>query len=225
MNSFKFKLNKIYHVIFGEKFFKKINFEWKNYSKRYEIINEIIEKKNYKSYLEIGCDENKTFNEIKVNEKIGVDPIRGGNLRLTSDDFFLKNKKKFDCIFIDGLHEYSQVKKDILNSIDCLSSNGIILVHDCLPKSFFHQAVPRCRSIWNGDVWKAIVEFRTKKNLDTYTCLADEGIGIILKRSNKNILLKEIKNFKSLKFKDFYFNHKKLMNIIDKDSLYKILEI
>ena len=225
MNSLKLKLYKIYHIIFGEKFFKKINFEWKNYSKRYEIINEIIEKKNYKTYLEIGCDENKTFNEIKIKEKIGVDPIRGGNLRLTSDEFFLRNNKKFDCIFIDGLHEYTQVKKDIINSVSCLNPNGVILVHDCLPKSFFHQAVPRCRSIWNGDVWKAIVEFRTKTNFDTYTCLADEGIGIILKRPNKNILLKEIKNFKSLKFKDFYFNYKKLMNIIDKESLFRILEI
>ena len=67
MNSFKLKLNKIYHIIFGEKFYKKIDFEWEKYSKRYEIINQIIKKKNYKTYLEIGCDENKTFNEIKIN--------------------------------------------------------------------------------------------------------------------------------------------------------------
>ena len=93
--------------------------------------------------MEIGCDENKTINEIKIKEKIGVDPIRGGNLRLTSDEFFLRNNKKFDCIFIDGLHEYTQVKKDIINSVSCLNPNGVILVHDCLPKSFFHQAVPR----------------------------------------------------------------------------------
>tara|TARA_B100000035_G_C21023688_1_gene565173 strand:- start:1885 stop:2562 length:678 start_codon:yes stop_codon:yes gene_type:complete len=225
MNSFKLKLNKIYHIIFGEKFYKKIDFEWEKYSKRYEIINQIIKKKNYKTYLEIGCDENKTFNEIKINEKIGIDPIRGGNIRVTSDDFFLNNEKKFDCIFIDGLHEYTQVKKDINNSVNCLNPNGIILVHDCLPQSFFHQAVPRCRSIWNGDVWKAIVEFRTKTNLDIYTCLADQGIGVILKRANTNVLVKEIKNFKSLKFKEFYFNHKKLMNIIDIDNLYKILEL
>ena len=225
MNKFKLRLNKIYNYIFKEKFYKKIKIDWSNYPNRSEIIQNIIEYKNYKSYLEIGCDNDLNFNKIKIETKLGVDPVSGGNIRKTSDDFFLENKIFFDCIFIDGLHEYTQVKKDIINSVSCLNPNGVILVHDCLPKSFFHQAVPRCRSIWNGDVWKAIVEFRTKTNFDTYTCLADEGIGIILKRPNKNILLKEIKNFKSLKFKDFYFNYKKLMNIIDKESLFRILEI
>ena len=38
-------------------------------------------------------------------------------MKITSDDFFKQNKKKYDCIFIDGLHTYKQVKNDILNSI------------------------------------------------------------------------------------------------------------
>ena len=93
--------------------------------------------------------------------KIGVDPVSGGNYRGKSDDFFSNNKKKFDLIFIDGLHEYQQVRKDILNSIKCLKEGGFILVHDCLPRSISAQAVPRFRNIWTGDVWKAIDEFRT----------------------------------------------------------------
>ena len=44
----------------------------------------------------------------------------------------------------------------------------------------------RFKNSWNGTVWKAIVEFRTKEELDTYTCYADQGIGIILKRKNRN---------------------------------------
>ena len=37
----------------------------------------------------------------------------GGNMKITSDDFFKQNKNKYDCVFIDGLHIYDQVKRDI----------------------------------------------------------------------------------------------------------------
>ena len=142
---------------------------------------------------------------------------------MTSDDFFIQNEKFFDCIFIDGLHIYEQVRKDILNSIKFLNSNGVILVHDCLPIKIWNQIVPKIYGHWNGDVWKAIVEARTMKNIDTYTCIADHGLGVIFKRENRNLLDLNIKNFKKLKFKDYYINHKKLMNIIEAkeiDELY-----
>ena len=50
-------------------------------------------------------------NIINCKKKVGVDPVSGGTIRVTSDNFFRTNKEKFDCIFIDGLHKYAQVKK------------------------------------------------------------------------------------------------------------------
>ena len=158
MNKKKLRLNKIFHYIFKEKFYKKININWSNFPDRSEIIQKVIDKKNYKSYLEIGCDDDQNFNKIKIHIKYGVDPISGGNIRKTSDEFFSQNKKYFDCIFIDGLHEYEQVKKDIINSLEYLNDGGVIFVHDCLPRSYFEQAVPRSQHVWTGDVWKSIVE-------------------------------------------------------------------
>ena len=111
MNKLKYRINKIYNIIFGEKFYKKINFNWDNFPKRYELINKVITKKKYKSYLEIGCDENQNFDKINIQEKIGIDPKKGGNIKMTSDSFFRTNQKNFDCIFIDGLHTYEQSKK------------------------------------------------------------------------------------------------------------------
>ena len=72
---------------------------------------------------------------------------------------------------------------------------------------------------WNGDVWKAIVECRTNENLDTYTCYADLGIGIILKRKNRNKLDIKIDNFSKLKFSSFFKNDKEFMNIIEHQEL------
>lgn len=222
IKNFLFKINKIYNYIFGEKFYKKLNFNWNLYPHRLEIIQNIIISKNYKKYLEIGCDKDQIFSNILIDFKIGVDPVQGGNVRKTSDDFFKNNLDKFDIIFIDGLHEYEQVNKDINNSLKALNNGGIILLHDCMPKSYFHQAVPRSRMSWNGDVWKNIVEARANPEIDTYTCFADEGIGIIFNRLNRNKLIINKKNFKKLKFRDFYYNYREYLNIISAEEINKI---
>jgi len=132
-------------------------------------------------------------------------------------NFFYKLNKKFDIIFIDGLHIYEQVKKDILNSINCLNDGGIVLVHDCMPDSLAKQAVPRFKMKWNGDVWKAIVDLRQNKDLDIYTCEMDEGIGIIKKNKNSEIL-KLDKPINKLKFKDYYNNYKDYLRVISIDE-------
>jgi len=215
-----FLFNKLYHIVFGEKFSKKINFKFDN-KNRIELIKYMIENKNYKKYLEIGCHNDEVFNKISI-EKIGVDPVSGGNFRGTSDEFFKKNKSNFDCIFIDGLHEYKQVKRDILNSIKFLENDGIIILHDCLPPSIDRQRVPRTRYTWNGDVWKAIVEVRTWSHVDTYTILSDQGLGIIQKKYNSDILNLKITNFDKLSYKFFYENYPILMRTIYFEEFIKI---
>ena len=167
--------------------------------------------------------KDELFSKIKCEKKIGVDPFSGGNTRMTSDDFFKQNKEKFDCIFVDGLHHYDQVKKDIENSINCLNENGILLVHDCLPISISAQSIPRTEVNWNGDVWKSFVEQRTKENLDCYTIFADHGVGVILKRKNRSLLNLNIKNFKKLKFIYYYKLHQEIMNTIKFNELIKII--
>ena len=214
LSKFKKIFNRIYHQLFVENFDKKLNFEFpKDYS-RLDMINYFIKKNDYKSYLEIGCDKNQIFSQITLNKKIGVDPYSGGNVRKTSDDFFEENVEKFDLIFIDGLHVYEQVKKDIINSINFLNREGVILVHDCLPDTIGKQAVPRYKMQWNGDVWKAIVDLRQRDDLEIHTCFVDQGIGII-KKENNSSTLKIDKKTQDLKFSDFYHNHNEYLRIIN----------
>ena len=221
LSKFKKIFNRIYHQLFVENFDKKLNFEFpKDYS-RLDMINYFIKKNDYKSYLEIGCDKNQIFSQITLNKKIGVDPYSGGNVRKTSDDFFRENAEKFDLIFIDGLHVYDQVKRDIINSINFLNKEGVILVHDCLPDTIGKQAVPRYKMQWNGDVWKAIVDLRQRDDLEIHTCFVDQGIGIIKKQINSSIL-KINKKTQDLKFSDFYHNHKEYLRIINLDEFKKI---
>ena len=216
------KLNFFFHKYFGEKDIGEIGFNFSNKPDKKEIVQDTINRKKYKSYLEIGCFDNDLFNHVNCRKKVGVDPYSGGTLRKTSDDFFLENEEIFDCIFIDGLHYYQQVKKDITNSIKSLNQNGVIFVHDCLPNNVYDQAVPRCKYIWNGDVWKAIVELRTFDYVNTYTCYADLGIGVILKNKNKNKLKLDNIDFSKLKFSDYFNNYKEYMNIVEYEELEKI---
>tara|TARA_B110000211_G_C13934960_1_gene488904 strand:+ start:75 stop:749 length:675 start_codon:yes stop_codon:yes gene_type:complete len=211
------------YFIHGEKFYKRLPYDWKIYPSRTEIIKKIINHKNYKSYLEIGCDLDENFLRINLTDKIGVDPKSGGTHRMTSDEFFFNNKKKFDLIYIDGLHTYEQTINDIKNSLNFLNEDGIILLHDCLPKKIWNQVVPRIYGHWNGDVWKAIVEARTMKNLDTFTIIADHGLGLIRKKKNSNILKDQISDFKKLKFADYYKKHQAYMNPIHYKDLFKLI--
>jgi predicted O-methyltransferase YrrM len=203
---------------------KSLNISFENKKKRLEILQNIINLKKYKSYLEIGTFKNDLFSPIKCENKYGVDPVSGGNIRKTSDEFFQKNNDKFDLIFIDGLHHYKQVKKDIVNSLSALNDGGMILMHDCLPRNYFYQAIPRSQLNWNGDTWKAFLEFRTNINYDLYCCNADEGLGLILKRKNKNILKLQNKNFKNFNYNQFTLNYKEYLNLIEYDDLIKIIK-
>ncbi len=213
LNKFQKIINRIYYNLFIEKFNKKINYNFPDNYFRWDLIKYLIKKYNYTNYLEIGCDKDQLFSKVKIQNKIGVDPFSGGTVRKTSDKFFLENNEKFDIVFIDGLHIYSQVKKDILNSVQCLKPNGIVLVHDCMPDSIGKQAVPRYKMQWNGDVWKAIVDLRQKNNLEIYTCEIDQGIGIITNKKNSSVLKLDIP-INKIKFKDYYYNYKEYMRVI-----------
>ena len=218
-----YKINYIYNKIFKENFNKRFTFDWSKKPHRFDIINNVIKIKKYQNYLEIGCFENENFDKIYIESKTGVDPVSGGTVRDTSDNFFLKNQIFYDIIFIDGLHIYNQVRKDIANSLKFLKPNGIIILHDCLPLKIRDQMVPRSHEHWNGDTWKALVEVRTLENLDEYTILADNGLGVVFKRKNRNILNLSNTNFEKLKFKDYYNNFNKFMNPIEFNQFIKLL--
>lgn len=146
--------------------------------KRFELINNLIKKFQYESYLEIGVADGSCFSQVSCKEKTSVDPAlepkyqsARPTFKMTSDDFFQTNEKKFDIIFIDGLHHSDQVDKDIENSLKCLNENGIILLHDCNAITEISQRVPRETSYWVGDVWKSIVRYRNKTSKQEFGCV------------------------------------------------------
>jgi len=185
---------------------------------RTDIINFLIKKFNYKTYCEIGCSKNKNFKRINIPYAVGVDPQKGGTLRMTSDDFFKKNIELYDIFFIDGLHHYDQVYRDILNSINVLTDGGTIVIHDCKPFNCESQMVPRPKKqkIWNGDVWKGFLKLRSeRKDLKMFTIDTDYGCGII-RRGHQELI-----NKWDIPYEEFEKNKKELLNLISVEEFVK----
>jgi len=191
---------------------RTLNWNWKkiNYN-RVAVVNLLLKKFQDPAYLEIGCDNNCLFDSIPTLKKIGVDPLRGGNIKKTSDSFFNSNTYQFDVIFIDGLHTYQQVRKDIINSIKSIRQGGYILIHDMLPRDWIQQHIPiLLDSGWTGDVWKVAFELIETKGIEFKILKIDQGVGVI-KVINKNTLLKNSTSLlKSKQFSYYYDNLNKL---------------
>ncbi len=87
---------------------------------------------------------------------------------MTSDDFFKTNLKRFDVIFIDGMHQVEYLVRDLNNSLKFLNPGGIIFIDDILPlNEEEQQKIPKNHKIengiikytnvpWTGDVWKVV---------------------------------------------------------------------
>ena len=189
---------------------------------RTEIINGLIKKYKYESYLEIGVNTpaQPGYNWVGVNIPIkhGVDPNVDTTYRMTSDEFFDKYvTQKYDIIFVDGLHIFEQVYNDIINSLNNLNDNGVIVVHDCNPVTEITQRRERASDSWHGDVWKSIVKLRMENpDLDICTVNTDEGCGII-KRGKQDLLVVD----KDIDVYDYNFlekNRKNALNLISVDE-------
>lgn len=169
-----------------------------DYSKtRTDLLNAVAHKINATSYLEIGCCTNVNFNNVNVERKVGVDPVSGGTLRMTSDEFFANNTETFDLIFVDGLHHADQVNKDIENSLAVLNTNGVIVMHDCLPTTEYMQLTPMPNGIsdWTGDVWKSVFYFNDQQKIDICVVTIDMGCGIIRNRKPSNKQIRKDPNY------------------------------
>ena len=200
---------------------------------RFDIINYLIEKNNYVNYLEIGVRAPQAcFNRIIAKHKDGVDPVPMGtgevNYPITSDEFFSLIKGhddiKYDIIFVDGLHVHEQAKKDVLNSLNHLTDNGTIVMHDCSPPSEWHQR-PETEydghGEWNGTAWRAYVEFRcSRKDLSMSVIDTDFGVGVIQLGKQEIWTIDDMEE--CIKYEYFDKNRKKLLNLISPEEFEKM---
>ena len=144
-----------------------------------------------RSYLEIGLAEGRTFENVSLPIRVGVDPRPRFDMKhlpegaevfaTTSDRFFATNERRFDVVFIDGLHTFEQAYRDLVNAFQVCPIGGV-LVDDVVPSDDVSAMRDLERSIaererrglpgkpWHGDVFRMVLclaehhdelEFRT----------------------------------------------------------------
>jgi hypothetical protein len=156
------------------------------YKLRIDIINDLIERRKYTRYLEIGVKQGHCFKAVKCQTKHGCDPAPCVPVshKMTSDAFFASSQDVYDIIFIDGLHTAEQVAKDIDNGLQHLAHGGCLVLHDCLPETQFHtrayEEYEKDGMIWTGTVWETWALFRmTRQDLRMRVVDVDFGVGVI----------------------------------------------
>jgi SAM-dependent methyltransferase len=148
---------------------------------RMAVVNLLLKHSGGEDYLEIGCAGNDLFDAVMAPRKIGVDPVRGGTHRQTSDAFFASWRGgAFDVVFIDGLHLYAQVRRDLDGALRHLKPGGWIAIHDMLPRDWLEEHVPQIRTRgWTGDGWKVAFELLASRDVDFRLLALDHGVLVV----------------------------------------------
>jgi SAM-dependent methyltransferase len=171
---------------------RTFDWDWQSvHVNRIAVVNKLLSKKPDPAYLEIGCASNALFNSVLARNKVGVDPAEGGTVRKTSDAFFADNRETFDVVFIDGLHHYDQVRRDVINAIKFLNPDGWVALHDMLPRTWLEHHVPRINGMWTGDVWKVAFELAETEGIDFKILKIDCGVGVF-RLTRDNVTLKDL---------------------------------
>lgn len=199
--------------------------------KKFELINHCLAQQKKRdpelitSYLEIGVDNpNNTFNHVKADIKVGVDPyndgtgchiwndknksflmhgIQGGHFfKKTSDQYFADMFSReipfrtAEIVFIDGMHEEEFVMRDFNNSARILSKDGVILIDDVMPTNPVHiKMPPDPGQEWMGTVFRAFWRIRQIPGWVTGV-IAETGMGFAFRGENHptNGILSNISN-------------------------------
>lgn len=124
-------------------------------------------------YLEVGTCKGRSLTHATGNY-ISVDPAyqlkrqiippTGTFFHLfqqTSDDFFAsgfieKMGITLDFAFLDGLHHFEALLRDIINTEKHMKPGGMIALHDCCPTNAEMTSREHNTAAWAGDVWKVI---------------------------------------------------------------------
>lgn len=143
-------------------------------------INALAKGLSANRYLEIGVAHGDTAENVRVRERVGVDPNPRFDVTklpkgfhffaVESDAYFasLTPESIFDIAFIDGLHTFEQTKSDLFNALAHVP-RGVILIDDTVPLDEIAAMRDQQESLaqrraagsddtrWMGDVWKLVV--------------------------------------------------------------------
>ena len=135
-----------------------------------------------RTYFEIGTDTGNSLKAVRCDAvcvdphfKVSQDVLEGRRrahfFQTTSDDFFAHYTlstylpEGLDLAFLDGLHHFEALLRDLINTERQCHPRSVVLLHDCLPSNermaerayrLDESEDDRTRLDWTGDVWKLL---------------------------------------------------------------------
>lgn len=199
----------------------------------YKFLNYLIEKFEFKSYLEIGVANGVSYNLVECDNKDGCDPYTDNSTfdfipseqtdfvsyRMTSDEMYerMPDDKKYDLIFVDGLHSELQSKKDLINSLKHINKNGLVVMHDALPRTKATAQEERIMDEWYGCVYKSIYDLN--KIGGRYACV-ENSYAVVPFQEFSEAEISEYMKPSDFCFEDYEDDKQFKMHIITADHLF-----
>lgn len=163
-------------------------------------------------YFEIGVETGATL-ALAQSPAVGVDPhfqLRGDPIgrraetylfQMPSDVFFAKHDlttflpAEVDFAFLDGMHRFEYLLRDLLNREKYAHRGSIIALHDCYPvnteiadreMNYDRRSDAATRIWWTGDVWKLLPILRDFRPDLQLTILDCPPSGLVIVRGFKS---------------------------------------
>jgi hypothetical protein len=136
------------------------------------LLEQIHRRLRPRTYVEIGVNEGHSLRvALPGTRTVAIDPeprvedrTDAALFRLTSDDFFarydlgaLLEGVPLDLVFIDGMHLFEFVLRDLINVGRYAAPTTTVLLHDCYPISADTATREHQTYLWTGDVWKIVL--------------------------------------------------------------------
>ncbi|UMB69014.1 class I SAM-dependent methyltransferase [Mycobacterium paraterrae] len=164
-----------------------------------EFLHELHRQLSPRTYLEVGTESGASL-AVADCDAIAVDPqfqlefsATGGRKRtfffqMASDAFFATENagallgRPLDMVFLDGMHRFEFLVRDLIGAESACHARSLILVHDCIPlnaRMARRQWLPgspaerETAGFWTGDVWKIVPilrKFRPDLRVHVFDC-------------------------------------------------------
>lgn len=131
-----------------------------------DILAELHERLSPSLYLEIGIRHGRSL-ALARGPAVGIDPQPNVSVELppstrliqaTSDQFFSAEPSALagpiELAFIDGMHLFEYVLRDLMNVERHSSPHTLVVVDDVFPSHPAQGERDRRTRVWTGDVWK-----------------------------------------------------------------------
>jgi hypothetical protein len=202
-----------------------------------DFLAELAAKRGTRNYLEVGVHFGHTFCRVACDTGVGVDPgfildtnVMAGKRRAmlfqtTSDRFFAETDVRglfgggVNLAFLDGLHQFEFLLRDVYNAEAVCDPNGLIILHDCMPlnvemttRDSAAERTDPMRAMWTGDVWKIVPILRRYRPDLEVVCVDCPPTGLVcitnldpssrVLRDNERAIVRE--------FRDLPSNHEQI---------------